>query len=529
MRWIAAGDAGPARKEAMKLTRRNALGLMAAAPFARGLRADAPAGIEIAKGPFAGTRESLAAYRVPDWFRDAKFGIWAHWGPQSAAEDGDWYARNMYREGSPQYKYHVEHYGHPSKFGFKDIIPTWKGDKFDPDHLVEIYKKAGAKYFVSMGVHHDNFDLWNSKHTRWNSVNMGPKKDIVGLFREAALKHGLKFGVSDHLWISYKWWGVSHASDTEGLLAGVPYDGTDAENADLYHDAGCAQFAGPKLSWNEDGIPEAWKRHWFDRIKDLIDNYEPDLIYTDGHLPFQEYGLSQVANMYNLSAARHGGVAEAIYTSKREQDCDTGTCLLDVERGVPDGIPPNPWQTDTCVGEWHYKRGMKYKTPKTVIDLLVDIVSRNGNLLLNFPLPNSGAPDSEELKIVAAITDWMAVNSEGIYGTRPWKIFGVGPGTQSAKKGAFNESARKDLTVEDVRFTTKGGALYAFVMGWPARSTLIKPLGTESPQAPGKIANVELLGYKGKLAWAQTEGGLQVTLPNEAPSKHAVTLKVTLG
>ena len=200
-----------------------------------------------------------------------------------------------------------------------------------------------------------------------------------------------------------------------------------------------------------------------------------------------------------------------------------------MERGVADGIMPNPWQTDTCVGEWHYKRGAKYKTPKTVIDLLVDIVSRNGNLLLNFPLPNSGAPDAEELKIVAAITDWMAVNSEGIYGTRPWKIFGVGPGTQVVKKGPFNESARKDLTADDVRFTTKGSALYAFLMGWPAGSALIQPLGTASPQAPGKIANVELLGYKGELEWSQTEAGLRVTLPHEAPSQHAVTLKVALG
>ena len=512
----------------MKLTRRNALGLIAAAPLAR-LRADAPAALEIAKGPFAGTRESLAAYRVPEWFRDAKFGIWAHWGPQSAAEDGDWYARGMYIEGSPQYKYHLEHYGHPSKFGFKDIIPTWKGDRFDPDRLVELYKKAGAKYFVSMGVHHDNFDLWNSKHTRWNSVNMGPKKDIVGLFRQAALKQGLKFGVSDHLWISYKWWAVSHASDKQGPLAGVPYDGADPLNADLYHDAASARFAGPNVEWNDNGIPDSWKHHWFDRIKDLVDQYQPDLLYTDGLLPFEDYGLSQVANLYNLSAARHGGVAEAVYTSKRPEDCETGTCLLDVERGVPDHILPNPWQTDTCVGNWHYQRGATYKTPKTVIDLLVDIVSRNGNLLLNFPLPNSGAPDAEELKIVAAITDWMAVNSEGIYGTRPWKIFGEGPGTQVEKKGAFNESARKALTAEDVRFTTKRNTLYAFLMGWPAGTALIKPLGSASPQAPGRIANVELLGYNGKLEWSQTEAGLRVTLPSEPPSQHAVTLKAALG
>jgi len=512
----------------MKLTRRNALGLIAAAPISHRLRA-AAADLEIARGPFAGTRASLAAYRVPDWFRDAKFGIWAHWGPQSAAEDGDWYARNMYIEGSPQYKYHLEHYGHPSKFGFKDVIPTWKGDQFDPDRLVELYKKAGAKYFVSMGVHHDNFDLWNSKHTRWNSVNMGPKKDIVGLFRAAALKHGLKFGVSDHLWISYKWFAVSHGSDKQGPLAGLAYDGAYPQFADLYHDAASARFAGPNVEWNDNGIPDSWKRQWFDRIKDLVDQYQPDLLYTDGPLPFEDYGLHLVAHYYNLNAARHRGAVDAVYTSKRPEDCETGTCALDVERGVPDQILPNPWQTDTCVGNWHYQRGIKYKTPKTVIDLLVDIVSRNGNLLLNFPLPNSGAPDPEELKIVAEITSWMAVNSEGIYGTRPWKIFGVGPGTQVEKKGSFNESARKPLTAEDVRFTTKGQTLYAFLMGWPAESALIKPLGSASPQAPGQIANVELLGHKGKLEWSQTDAGLSVTMPPQRPSQHAVTLKITLA
>src|ERR1039458_2466441 len=202
----------------MTLTRRDALGLLAgslAAPV-----------LTKAATPFEATRESLRQYQVPEWFRDAKFGIWAHWGPQSAAEDGDWYARNMYMQGSEQYKYHVATYGHPSKFGFKDVIPTWKGYKFDPDHLVSLYKKAGAKYFVSMGVHHDNFDLWNSKHTRWNAVNMGPRKDVVGMFRNAAMREGLKFGVSEHLWISYKWFAVSHSSDQTGPLAGVAYDGT---------------------------------------------------------------------------------------------------------------------------------------------------------------------------------------------------------------------------------------------------------------------------------------------------------------
>src|ERR1041384_7193437 len=172
----------------------------------------------MAGGKFEATWQSLKQYETPEWFRDAKFGIWAHWGPQSAPEAGDWYARNMYIQDHPQYKYHLEHYGHPSKFGFKDIIPTWKGDKFDPEHLMSLYKKAGAKYFFSMGVHHDNFDLWNSKNTKWNSVNIGPKKDIVGMFRKAAQKQGLKFGVSEHLWISYKWFSMSHASDKTGPM-----------------------------------------------------------------------------------------------------------------------------------------------------------------------------------------------------------------------------------------------------------------------------------------------------------------------
>ena len=212
----------------MNITRRTALKFLAAsAPLlsaTRALRAAETAALpHIPPGPFAGTRESLTAYKVPDWFRDAKFGIWNHWGPQSAAEYGDWYARRMYVETEPQYKYHVEKYGHPSKVGFKDVIASWKADKFDPDHLMGLYKKAGAKYYVSMGVHHDGFDLWNSKYQpRWNAVASGPKKDIVGLWRQAAAKHGLRFGVSEHLSNSFTWFGTSHLADKAGPLAGKP-------------------------------------------------------------------------------------------------------------------------------------------------------------------------------------------------------------------------------------------------------------------------------------------------------------------
>ena len=518
----------------MPLTRRQALAAIGgSAVLSRVWAADAQ--LEIAAGPFKGTRDSLRAYQIPTWYRDAKFGIWAHWGPQSAAEAGDWYARNMYIQGQRQYDYHVKTYGHPSKFGFKDVIATWKADKFDADHLIGLYKKAGAKYFCSMGVHHDGFDLWKSTHQpRWNSTAAGPKIDVVGMFKKAAAKHGLRFAVSEHLAPSYNWFSVSHTSDKTGPLAGVPYDGVDPAYADLYHEypkdydfnSGTGFGAGRS-------IPDSWKLHYFKRIKDLVDNYEPDLLYTDGGIYYEEYGLSIVANHYNLSARRHGGRVEAVYTSKTAGDCETGTCVLDFERGVAGGIAANPWQTDTCIGEWHYNREAKYKTPKRVIDMLVDIVSRNGNLMLNFPLPNSGALDDQELKILDEITRWMAVNSEGIYATRPWKIYGDGPVASAppatGRRGsAFNEQTRKDLTAEEVRFTTKGNTLYAFVMGWPEKQAVIKPLATSSGVAQTKVKHVELLGFKGKVKWTQDEKGLAVQMPQQKPSDHAIALKIAI-
>jgi alpha-L-fucosidase len=510
----------------MKMTRRTAVGLLAGG--VTGVTAkqtgSAVTHFDIAPGPFVGTRESLESYQAPAWFRDAKFGIWAHWGPQSAAEAGDWYARNMYMQGSRQYNYHVEHYGHPSKFGFKDIIPTWTASEFDPEYLVGLYKKAGARYFVSMGVHHDNFDLWDSKYTRWNAANMGPKKNIAGMFRTAALRHGLKFGMSEHLWITYKWFSTSHDSDKTGPLAGVAYDGVKRANWDLYTDD---QTVYRELPWNADGIPERWKQHWYRRIKDLIDQNQPDLLYTDGPLPFEGYGLNIVAHLYNSSAARNGGTAGAVYNSKRPEDCAKGTCVLDVERGIVDQIWPQPWQTDTSVGDWHYRRDDTYKTPKAIVDMLVDVVSRNGNLLLNFPLPNNGRLNPTELNILAEIAEWMSVNSDGIYGTRPWTKFGEGPAATAATgaDAKFNESKRKELTSEDVRFTTKGEVLYAFVMGVPARRAVVRSLAAGDGGDARRVQGVQLLGA-GRVEWKQDGTGLIVELPEKKPSKYALALKV---
>jgi len=512
-----------------RISRRTACQLIAGALPALKLAAaqhEPSPGIEIERGLYDGTRLSLANYEIPEWFRDAKFGIWAHWGPQSAVEAGDWYARNMYMQGSDQNLYHVETYGHPSKFGFKDTIPFWKAEQFDPAYLIGLYKKAGAKYFMSMGVHHDNFDMWNSAHQPWNAANKGPKKDIVGMWAKEARNAGLRFAVSEHLWIVYKWFSVSHGHDETGPYAGVPYDGADPANASLYVDSD--QVWGKTLDWDETGIPLWWRRHWFLRMKDLLDKYEPDLLYTDGPMPFEEYGLSIVAHLRNLSAKKNGGKTEAVYTCKRIDDSEHGVSVFDVERGVVSDIWPRPWQTDTCIGDWHYRRGQKYKTAKTVVDMLVDIVSRNGNLMLNFPLPARGTLDLEELAVLEDITKWMSVNSSAIHGTRPWKIYGESPATAAgAVQASFNEEKRTDLTAADVRFTTKGSTLYAFVTGWPDYQAVIRPLATDTALRVGKIENVELLGFDGKLNWSQDRSGLKVLLPTQKPCDHAIAFKVT--
>jgi len=357
---------------------------------------------------------------------------------------------------------------------------------------------------------------------------MGIKKDVVGCFRQAAANHGLKFGVSDHLWISYKWFAVSHMADKGGPRAGVPYDGADPNSSDLYHKIDDTSLFTTKLDWDETKIPESWKQHWAVRVKDLIDSYHPDLLYSDGQLPFGNYGLETLANLLNVSASHNGGKIEAVYTSKRKEDSDAGLCVLDRERGVLDDIWPQPWQTDTCIGDWHYKRDMTYKTPKTVIDLLVDIVSKNGNLMLNFPLPNNGMLDDRELKVLEGITEWMSINAEGIHGTRPWKISGQRPLPKSTRPEdtAFNEKDRKDLTAEDFRFTTKGQTLYAFMMGWPGKQAVIPALGANSPYAPGKIERITLLGHHAALKFGREASALKIALPGNPPSNYAVTFQI---
>ena len=474
---------------------------------------------EIAPGPFNASPESLKQYQTPDWFRDAKFGIWSHWGPQAVPRQGDWYARHMYLQGHPHYDHHLKTYGHPSKHGYKDIIPLWKAEKWEPEKLMELYVKAGAKYFVSMGVHHDNFDLWDSKHHRWNSVKMGPMRDVVGEWKRAAQKHDLAFGVSEHLGPSYAWFAPSHGFDQFGPKGGVPYDGANPDYADLYHPKHDEPFRWGR-SWYAKN-PE-WHQRWFTRIKDLVDQHQPDLLYTDGGIPFGVIGRSMVAHLYNLKQTPDGKT-KAVYNHKR---LGTGEFIQeagvqDVERGVMNGINPLPWQTCTSIGDWYYSDGFKYKTTAQVIHMLADIVSKNGNMLLNVVQYPEGDLPPEPLKFLEEMAAWIAVNGDAIYGTRPWKIFGEGPTVAAA--GHFKEDTT--YTPQDIRFTTKAGTLYAIALGVPSTEVRIKALGAQAEHTQ-PVAAVRLLGSKETLSWTQEADALVIKLPAQLPSLHAAAFQV---
>jgi alpha-L-fucosidase len=472
--------------------------------------------IPVTEGPYKPADESLKQYQYPQWFRDAKFGIWAHWGPQAVPRQGDWYARRMYQEKDPAYKYHVEHYGHPSEFGYKDIIPLWKAEKWDPDKLMELYKKAGAKYFVSMGTHHDNFFLWNSKLNKWNAANMGPRKDVLGIWQQAAKKQGLKFGVSEHLGASYTWFQAAHGSDIEGAKAGVPYDGSALDYQDLYH----AKTQPDDKDWLTNN--PAFQLEWYRSIKELVDNYKPDLLYSDSKMPFEDVGRTLISHYYNQDIIKNNGQLLAVYTCKQSSG---GMWVEDLERGVKDTISPYPWQTDTSIGDWYYRTGQRYKTSTEIIQMLVDIVSKNGNLLINVVQTPEGDLEPDMLKILDEIGIWTSANGEGIFGSRPWKIYGEKPTDMPVKKlGRFDENF--GYSSRDIRFTSKGNILYAFCLGKPEDDITIFSLGKLSEFNSKGISSVTLIGGKEFIHWKQTASALIIKKPANLPSWQVTGFKI---
>jgi alpha-L-fucosidase len=510
-------------------------------------QSDKPAGNEpIAKGKFKPTWESLAKYKVPNWYRNAKFGIWAHWGPQCQAEQGDWYARGMYEENSNYYKWHVAHYGHPSKAGFKEVINDWKAQNWDPEKLVALYKRAGAQYFFAMANHHDNLDMWDSKYQEWNTTRVGPKKDIIAGWAKAAKNNNLPFGLSVHAAHAWSWYEMAQLSDKKGELAGVPYDGklTKAEGKgtwwegldpqELY-----AQNHAPSVGWNwnwesETSWPsQAYCEKFYNRTIDLINKFNPDLIYFDDTAlplyPASDVGLKIAAHYYNHNMATHNGKLEAVLFGKILNDEQKKCMVWDVERGAPDRIQDLAWQTCTCIGDWHYNRARYdnnyYKSAKEVIHTLVDIVSKNGNLLLNIPVRGDGTIDEKEIAVLEDVAAWMDINKESIFDTRPWKVYGEGPSVDTInpiKDQGFNEGKIK-YDAKDIRFNQKGNILYATVMGVPTDNVSLKSLGKKDI---AKIKDIEMLGSKEKLSWKLYAGSLVIEKPKTIPNNIAVVFKI---
>ncbi|HWA24166.1 MAG TPA: alpha-L-fucosidase [Lacunisphaera sp.] len=520
----------------------------------------------MATGLFAPTWESLGKYQAPEWFRDAKFGIWAHWGPQCQPGQGDWYARHMYFENGPRWgknvsPFHRATYGHPSQFGFKDVIHEWKAEHWDPDKLVALYKRAGAQYFFALANHHDNLDLWDSKYQPWNAAHVGPQKDLIAGWAKAARANGLKFGVSVHAAHAWSWYEIAQAADKAGPLAGVPYDGklTKADGKgkwwegldpqDLYEQRHppSPRFDEPAAfdgRWDWGGgvstPDQAYCERFYNRTMDLINRYRPDFVYFDDTAlplwPVSDAGLKLTAHFYNQSAAQHGGRPDVVVFGKVLNADQKRAIVWDVERGAPNDLQALPWQTCTCIGDWHYNRSVfeqhRYKSTRTVLQMLADIVSKNGNLLLNIPLRGDGMPDDDGLAVVQGIAAWMDVNREAIFGTRPWQVFGEGPASDGAeiKEQGFNEGKGKAFTADDVRFTqTKDGrTLYVIGLVRPQQALHVKALGTTAGRLTRKISTVELLGATAAVKWTQAGDALVLDAGAPAGPDTPVVFKVTL-
>ncbi len=501
--------------------------------------------VKVEIGMYQPDWESLKQWECPEWFKDAKFGIWAHWGPQCQAESGDWYARNMYYEDEWQSKRHVEKYGSIEEFGLKDLCNAWKAENWDPDALVEFYKSVGARYFFTLGQHHDNFDLWDSPYQEWNSVNMGPEKDIIRGWSDACRKYGLPLGISMHG--SHTWTWLEGSQKYDGNLTKADGKGTWWEGYDpqeLYaqnhpHSENWENVNSIHSQWawgNGASLPsEEFKKKFQNRVLECINTFQPDILYFDDTvLPFygcdDSIGLNILSHYYNTSANRNGGQQQVVAMGKVLEEEHKELMMWDVERGVPDRPQEKYWQTCTCIGSWHYDRGVYendwYKSAAQVISMLVDIVSKNGNMLLSVPVRADGTIDEKEVAILNDIKAWMDVNAESIYGTRPWTVFGEGPqaeATNPINAQGFNE--KNDYTSADIRFVQRDGIVYATTLRYPeGRTCVLKSLGTASGNC-SEIASVKLLGY-GDVDFAAGPDGLVITMPEEKVNDIAAVFAV---
>ncbi len=474
---------------------------------------------EIAKvidqGQFEANWESLENnFKVPEWYLDAKFGIFIHWGVYSVPAFGsEWYPRNMYKADTPEFKHHVETYGEQSKFGYKDFIPMFKAEKFNAAYWAKVFKDAGAKFVVPVAEHHDGFPMYDCSYTEWSAARMGPSRDIVGELAKAIRKEGLILGASSHR--AEHWWFFD-----QGKL--FDSDVRDPKFAGLYGPAQNQKNA-EKLIAPPD---QAFLDDWLLRSCEIVDKYQPQLIWFDWWIEqpvFKPYLQKFAAYYYNRGAQWQEGVA----INYKDKAFPVKAAVYDIERGQLAGINPNYWQTDTSISKnsWGYIKNQDYKTADSIVDDLVDIVSKNGALLLNIgPKPDGTIPEPEE-KILHEIGRWLKINGEAVYGTRPWQVYGEG--STRVVEGSFSDTKRSSFTGEDIRFTTNASSLYAIALAWPENGKIIvKSLAKPAGGKQGAIKSVSLLGHRGKVEWEHSAAGLVVTLPAKKPCDFAFVLKI---
>jgi len=471
------------------------------------------------QGPFRADWESLQKYEVPEWYKDAKFGIFIHWGAYSVPAFGnEWYPRNMYVPGSPEYKHHVATYGPQDKFGYKDFLPMFKAEHFDPAAWAELFKKSGAKYVVPVAEHHDGFAMYDSGLSDWTAVKMGPHRDTTGELGKAVRAVGLHFGVSSHR--------VEH-NFFLGVGRSVPSDVNDPQYAAFYGPAHNWLSAPWGVPLNDDFtyVSSEWADDWLARGGELVEKYHPDIVYFDwwiGQASIRP-NLAKFAAFYYNSSLKYGDHVGVINYKDYAMQENSG--VLDLERGQLGDIRPLYWQTDTSVSNksWGYIKDDTFKSPEFVVHQLIDIVSKNGNLLLNIGPRSDGTIPEEAQQVLLDVGAWLTVNGEAIYGTRPWRIYGEGPTKVAA--GSFHDTDTTRYTAEDFRFTTKGNVLYAIGLDWPTNGeavirSLTSTVGTEHVQS------VTLLGSDAKLQFDQRADGLHVRIPVQAPAKYAYALRI---
>ncbi len=470
------------------------------------------------EGPFRADWESLQKYEVPEWYADAKFGIFIHWGVYSVPAFGsEWYPRDMYREGTPEYKHHIATYGPQDKFGYKDFIPRFKAEKFDPAAWAALFKEAGAKYVVPVAEHHDGFAMYDSGLSDWTAAKMGPHRDVIVELAKAVRAEGLHFGASSHR--------VEH-NFFLGVGRSIPSDVNDPKYAAFY---------GPAHNWLEapHGTPvsndftyvsQAWTDDLLARSAEIVEKYHPDVMYFDWWIgqPSVRANLTKFTAFYYNSSLKYGDHVGVI--NYKDYAIQQHSAVLDLERGQLDDIRQLHWQTDTSVSNksWGYIENDTFKSPEFVVHQLIDIVSKNGNLLLNIGPRSDGTIPDEVQQVLREVGAWLAVNGEAIYGTRPWVKFGEGPTKVTA--GSFHDTDTSRYTAEDFRFTTKGATLYAIELGWPASGeAVIRSLGAE---VGGKVASVSLLGSSEKISFEQGSDGLHLRVPSQAPGKIASAFRI---